>query len=131
MVAVHSDGETGMSNPNEEDPELAHIAANPSAIQNLPDGQLLELLAELERLRARLWWRLNRPPGPQPDRNGSEDQRYDEDQLLDVERVAEIMAVDKRYVYDHADDWPFTRRISPRKLRFSKKGLFGWLETRS
>ena len=120
-----------MSNPNEEEPQLAHVAAYPSSIQNLPEGQLLDLLAELERLRARVWWRLNRPASPQVDSNGSEIQRAEEDQLLDVAQVAQIMAVDERYVYDHATDWPFTRKISSRKLRFSKRGLFRWLKTQS
>lgn len=52
------------------------------------------------------------------------------DQLLDVEAVAERLDVQERYVYDHADDWPFTRRLSPRKLRFSERGLNRWLSTR-
>ena len=120
-----------MTNPNEEEPQLAHVAAYPSAIQNLPDGQLLDLLAELERLRAQVWWRLNRPASLQADGAGSQSQRTKEDQLLDVAEVAQIMAVDERYIYDHAADWPFTRKISPRKLRFSKKGLFEWLDTQS
>lgn len=54
----------------------------------------------------------------------------DEDRLLDAEEAADILGVKKRYVYDNADDWPFTRRLSRRKLRFSERGLYRWLETR-
>lgn len=110
---------------------LAELAADPDRLENLPDEELPEVLAALERLRARVWARLNRPPEPNGDggrRRGGGGGR--EDRLLDVETVADRLDVTERYVYDHADDWPFTRRLSRQKLRFSERGLYRWLETR-
>ena len=48
------------------------------------------------------------------------------DRLLTVEDVAERLAVTEDYVYRHADEWPFTRRVG-RQLRFSARGLDEWL----
>lgn len=111
-------------------PDLASVAANPDQVEKLPDEVLPDLLADVERLRARVWTRLNRPVNSTGNGDKTPSKRVEEDQLLDVESVAEILSVDTRYVYDHADEWPFTRRISSRKLRFSKKGLFRWLRNR-
>lgn len=104
---------------------LAEVAADPDRLGDVPREELPELLADVERLRAEVWSELTRPP-----ENGGSPEPDTGDQLLDVEAVAEVLDVDTRYVYEHADDWPFTRRISPRKLRFSERGLYRWLETR-
>ena len=107
--------------------ELVELAADPDGLDSLAEEDLANVLASLEELRVRLWIRLSRRsepatncgrPEPEPDR------------MLEVEDVADVLSCTKRYVYDHADEWPFTRRISPRKLRFSERGLYRWLETR-
>lgn len=107
---------------------LAELADDPDRIEDLPREDLPELLSELEGLRARLQLRLSRPPTGRE--NGREEAPRTDDRLLDVEEVADRLDVTERYVYDRADDWPFTRRISPRKLRFSEEGLYRWLEAR-
>lgn len=108
---------------------LAELAADPDRAEDLPRDDLPAVLSELEALRARLQLRLVRTPAR---RNGGDPGGEPDtgDRLLDAEAVAERLDVDERYVYDHADGWPFTRRISPRKLRFSERGLYRWLETR-
>lgn len=106
---------------------LAELVADPSRLEDLAEEDLPEVLAALERLKAKVWARLARPP----ERNAPPDRTAQEDRLMDVEEVAEILNVDSRYVYDHADDWPFTRKISHRKLRFSEDGLYRWLDTRT
>ncbi len=53
-----------------------------------------------------------------PERKGE-----DLDTLLNAKHVAQIMNVQVRWVYDHADQFPFTRRAGPRTLRFSRRGL--------
>lgn len=106
---------------------LAELAADPDRVEDLPREELPEVLSALESIRARLQLRLVRPA--EPSRNDDSEPDTD-DRLLDVEAVADFLDVDERYVYDHADEWPFTRRISPRKLRFSERGLYRWLETR-
>lgn len=107
---------------------LAELAANPGRVEDLPEDNLPDLLAELERLRARIWSELARPRIPSSHNPGEAAETGD--RLLDAQDVAELLDVAPRYVYDHADDWPFTRRLSPRKLRFSERGLYRWLETR-
>lgn len=106
---------------------LAEVVVDPDRLEELPREELPDILADLERLRAKVWARLSVPPAPPEDATSD----GNSDRLLDVDGVAEILDVAPRYVYDHADDWPFTRRISPRKLRFSEQGLYRWLETRS
>lgn len=106
---------------------LAELAADPSRLEALTEDQLPEVLGELERLRAQVWAQLSRPSlpsGATVGMNGGEP-----DTMLNAEAVAEILNVDARYVYDHADDWPFTRRLSARTLRFSERGLYRWLES--
>ena len=48
------------------------------------------------------------------------------DRLLSAEVAAERMGVSKRYIYNHADTLPFTKRLG-RTVRFSERGLERWL----
>lgn len=115
-----------MEFPNGTRARLAELTADPERIANLDREDVPDLLSALESVRARLWSRLSRPPAAaESPGNGA-----NPDQMLNAEQVAEILEVDTRYVYDHADDWPFTRRISARTLRFSETGLYRWLDTR-
>jgi predicted DNA-binding transcriptional regulator AlpA len=50
-----------------------------------------------------------------------------EDRLLDAREVAQRIGCSVRYVYEHADTFPFTRRLSSRVVRFSQLGLERWL----
>ena len=52
------------------------------------------------------------------------------DRLLTAAEVAERLNVGRRFVYDHADKWPFTKRLHEGTLRFSERGLNRWLEHR-
>ncbi len=52
------------------------------------------------------------------------------DRLLTAAEVAERLNVPRRFVYDHADKWPFTIRLDEGTLRFSERGLDRWLEHR-
>ncbi len=54
----------------------------------------------------------------------------DEDHLLTVDGVAEVLAVERTWVYRHADELPFTRKLSAGTLRFSSNGLQRWLASR-
>ena len=56
----------------------------------------------------------------------SEASRPDE-HLLSAEEVAKRLGVSRRYVYEHAARFPFTRRLGPRTVRFSQQGLERWL----
>ena len=52
------------------------------------------------------------------------------DQFLNADEAAEILGVNARWMYRNADSLPFTRRLSPRQLRFSEKGLRRWMDSR-
>ena len=52
------------------------------------------------------------------------------EQLLTVEELAQRLSVTPDYVYRNASQWPFTRRLSPKMLRFSEAGLRRWLAIR-
>ncbi len=51
------------------------------------------------------------------------------DQMVDINKAAEILGVKVRYLYDHHDRFPFTRRVG-RQLRFSTRGIARYLERR-
>jgi predicted DNA-binding transcriptional regulator AlpA len=45
------------------------------------------------------------------------------DRLLTAEQVAERLNLDVKTVYRQAGKWPFTKRLGPKRLRFSEHGL--------
>ncbi len=49
------------------------------------------------------------------------------DRLLTVREAAHRLGVSPRFVYNHAGQFPFTRRLSPKAVRFSERGLEQWL----
>ena len=53
-----------------------------------------------------------------------------EDRLLTVVEAAPQLGVKPRWLYAHADDFPFTVRLPGRRLRFRTAGLAAWLERR-
>lgn len=50
--------------------------------------------------------------------------------LLTPEEAAEILGQDVRWLYRHAKELPFTRRISRKNLRFQEAGLRRWIALR-
>lgn len=102
---------------------LAELAADPSRLDDLPEEELADVVAELERLKAKAWTRLHRPPADNGD-------GASEDRMLDVDEAAELLAVEPRWLYDRSDELPFARKLAPRTLRFSERGIYRWLETR-
>jgi predicted DNA-binding transcriptional regulator AlpA len=54
----------------------------------------------------------------------------EKDRLLSPKEAAEILGQDVRWLYRHANELPFTRRISRKNLRFSEAGLRRWIAAR-
>lgn len=52
------------------------------------------------------------------------------DRLLTAEEVATRLSISRQQVYRDARRWPFTRKLSPKVLRFSEAGLNRWLDRR-
>ena len=49
------------------------------------------------------------------------------DRLLTVREAAERLGVSKRYLYGHAHEFPFAKRLSAKALRFSANGIESWI----
>ena len=90
-----------------------------SIVEALPDGASVSL--SVEDIRG--WLAEDTPFRPSPTPRA-------EDKMLTAADVAEVLAVDKSWVYRHAAQLPFTRHISEQTLRFSSKGLQKWIASR-
>ena len=53
-----------------------------------------------------------------------------EDHLLTVDQAAGVLAVERTWLYRHADTLPFSRKLSTGTLRFSSNGLQEWVRSR-
>ncbi len=101
-------------------PSLDALAAEPCRVLELEPAEALELLARLAGLQTVLLSRVavtGASGRPAVERgNGA-------DRLLAVEEAAQILGVSKDHLYRCAGDYPFTIRLSERRLRFSAKGI--------
>ena len=52
------------------------------------------------------------------------------DKLLDAKGPAKILCVGEDWLYHHHKSLPFTRKLAPRVLRFSRQGIQKYLATR-
>lgn len=92
-----------------------------------PSAALPDLIGELSRAEAIASVRLHE--------NGRAEERPAPDirlegKLIDAAAAAELLGITIRSLYRRADRLPFTRRLSPRTLRFDEAHLRRWLETR-
>jgi predicted DNA-binding transcriptional regulator AlpA len=74
--------------------------------------RLTRLLVELARLLVEL--------------DGLSGEAGETDHLLTVDQVADLLRLSRSCVYKRAADWPFTRKLGPKALRFSAAGLARW-----
>lgn len=107
---------------------LAEIAVNPEYLDRLSDEELVDVLSDLEELRAKVWIRLLGGSKEEGEEEASAEP--EQDQMLKVGEAAQILGVTPRWLYDHCKDLPFARKLAPRTLRFSERGLYRWLERR-
>ena len=110
----------------EPDPlkRLAWLIADPSKVDVVPPEEIPDIMAALEGVRARLLSRLVATSLPQAEPEPSETK----DKLLKVEEAAKVLSVKPKWIYEHADALPFTRRLSERTIRCSEQDLKRWLE---
>jgi predicted DNA-binding transcriptional regulator AlpA len=52
------------------------------------------------------------------------------DRLLSAEEAATLMSVSEDWLYRNAKKLPFARKLGPKMLRFSQRGIVKWLATR-
>lgn len=81
-----------------------------AARTELPREELPDFLAEIERVRALAWARLQAPVAAP------------HDELLDIDIAAQRLGLSKHYLYRHSKQFSFTRHQG-RKLLFSAHGI--------
>jgi predicted DNA-binding transcriptional regulator AlpA len=54
----------------------------------------------------------------------------EKENLLTPDKAAAILGVDKKWLYRHAKQLPFTRKLSRKAMRFNEAGLRRWMATR-
>lgn len=106
-------------------PDLRELLANPALVAAMPRDDAISVFAELASLQATLASHLCRVPNriSVPEASVS-------DRLLTPEQAVGILGVTVRWLYRHADQLPFTRRLSRKTLRFSEVGIRKYLATR-
>jgi predicted DNA-binding transcriptional regulator AlpA len=107
--------------------QLAALVADPARVADLDPDRVADALGELEALRARLWVRLHAPPATPAHSSAG---NGGPDHLLTAKEAAPLLGVAPRWMYRHAPDLPFTRRLAGGTLRFSERGLERWKESR-
>jgi hypothetical protein len=107
--------------------ELAALVTDPERVADLDPDAIADARGELETLKARLWVRLHAPPAAPPHSSAG---NGGPDHLLTAKEAAPLLGVAPRWMYRHAPDLPFTRRLTDGTLRFSQRGLERWRESR-
>ena len=95
-----------MTDLNLPDPAAIEIDDIPSAIIKI-SGLLASFGARLEEARH----------GVKPE----------DDILLNIDEAAQMLGVQRQWLYNRAKNLPFAKRLSRKNLRFSKIGLQAWL----
>ena len=100
-------------------------------LKRAEDAELPDLAGELARAQALVALRLQRQNGGLLHRGEDPESRRGEnpqqDRLLTVDEAADVLGVKTGWLYRHADRLPFTRKLSPKMLRFSELGLRRYL----
>jgi predicted DNA-binding transcriptional regulator AlpA len=100
--------------------DLARLLAD---LDRLPTEAVPEAIGQLERAKATLWARLMVPAPTAPALD-------DPDTTVDVREAARLLAMSPTWLYRHAKQLPFTRRVGRRALRFSVAGIQRYLVAR-
>jgi predicted DNA-binding transcriptional regulator AlpA len=79
--------------------------------------------SELEATIHALIARLAAEPSPVP---AAQSLEPDDDRMLSTGEVASLLGISEKTVYRSYRKWTFARRIGPKNLRFSLKGLRAW-----
>jgi predicted DNA-binding transcriptional regulator AlpA len=102
---------------------LQRLVADPTKLRSLPHGLERALREHLESaLGAEPAVTQGDAPPPVPG-SGPDD-------LLTLDETAAVLRVSRRWLYRHARQLPFARKLSPKVLRFSRSGAARWLAGR-
>ncbi len=102
---------------------LRLVLSNPEHARELHPDEARLLVAQLAAVQTALASHLSAvPSSPTPSRSQAPDR------LIAPSEAAERLGVTVRWLYRHANQLPFTRRLSRKALRFSEAGLNQYLE---
>ena len=102
---------------------IEDLIADPENVDTLSHGETMDVLARIVALQPILIGRLASL--------GSDKKEIKSDTLLNVEEASERMGMSTDWLYRHAKELPFTKRIGPRQLRFSEAGIEKYIKNRS
>ena len=102
-------------------PDILSILRDPATLDQISPSEVPDVVGAMEALKFRLLFRLvGNPTGeksPAP---------VEADTLLTAKQAAPLLNVTPHWLYRHARQLPFTRRLSRKVLRFSESGLRRW-----
>jgi len=101
---------------------LAAIIGNPEKVGELQPEAIPALMAQLAAIQTALAAQLLSVPSGTSGSPSS----IESDVLLTAEQAAAVLNVTPNWLYRHAKQLPFTRRLSRKVLRFSQIGLIKW-----
>ncbi len=107
---------------------VASLLVDPDRAPAVPLDHVPTVLGQIERLKAILWSRLSQADAAA--RRPATNDIRDEGRVLTPAEAAQIAGVTVRWLYRHAGQLPFARRLSRKTLRFSEAGLRRWLACR-
>ena len=102
---------------------IENLIADPEKVDTLSHEETTGILARIAALQPLLIGRLASL--------GSDLKESKSDTLLNVEEASERLGVSKDWLYRHAKELPFKKRIGPRQLRFSEAGIEKYIRHRS
>ena len=106
-------------------PQLADLLSDPNRVKGLPPEVIAALRGQLAELDSLLLAKLVVP------QNGRrESVAKPPDKLLSAGEAAQFLGVTQKWLYRHAKQLPFVRRLSRKTLRFNEAGLFKWQATK-
>jgi predicted DNA-binding transcriptional regulator AlpA len=91
----------------------------PTLKPNAPDSAMLVTMTKGE-LRDLVRGEIQAARSAQPD----------DDRLLGAAEAAKVLSVSEDWLYRNAKKLPFARKLGPKMLRFSQRGIVKWLESR-
>ena len=110
--------------------DVLDLLADPVCVAELPAEAVPAVLGELERLKAILWSRLITSQATNGHIPGDAQLPGDDD-LLTATAAAKLLGMSRDWLYKNSAKLPFTRRVGPRAVRFSAKGIRRYLASRS
>ena len=105
-------------------PSLDEIIRDSSSVESLSRQAVWDLLVKVNSLQSILLGRLACLS------QSVSKSSIQNDRLLDVNETAKKLSVSTDWLYRNSNKLPFTRRLGPRKLRFSDRGIEKYIKSR-